>query len=378
MDVVVEAVDVEKRFSLHQGRSRSIGEALYRLVRGGPAQGERRDDNVWALKGVSFALSPGRAVALVGHNGSGKSTMLKLVAGILRPTAGRVRVKGLVSPLIELAAGFHPDFTGRENVYLNGLILGLSRRYIEERFDRIVDFSGIADFIDVPVKYYSSGMYMRLAFSVATQVDPAVLLVDEILAVGDEEFQAKCIARIENMRKAGTGLLLVSHSRSLVASTCDEVLWLDHGSVKFRGSADEFARQGEPIDSGTSGRRLECEVVDAAGEAVRLGAYPGSTVTVHVRIIGGGGRAWQVGVRVGALSEGVGGLGPPDAQEPRVEWEPGQSEGWLRVGGLRQDAAYVLRAWVSDGEETLWTRGVEFGTTIHVSREVHWEPMSRP
>ncbi|HYO77202.1 MAG TPA: ABC transporter ATP-binding protein, partial [Thermoanaerobaculia bacterium] len=169
------------------------------------------DASVSALRNVSFAVDRGEAFGFVGRNGSGKSTLLKLISGILKPSTGRVAVNGRIAALIELGAGFHPEITGRENIYINGIMLGLSRREIDQRFDKIVEFSGIADFLDQPVKTYSSGMYVRLGFAVAVHVDPDVLLIDEELSVGDEEFSARCVAKIQEMKYRGVTLLFVTH-----------------------------------------------------------------------------------------------------------------------------------------------------------------------
>lgn len=190
---------------------------------------------VAALKGVSFVVDHGEAFGIIGRNGSGKSTLLKVISGILKPTGGVVRVNGRVAALIELGAGFHPEITGRENIVINGIMLGLSRREIEKRFDSIVEFSGIADFIDQPVKTYSSGMYVRLGFAVAVHVDPEILLIDEVLAVGDEEFSQKCVAKIQEMKYRGVTLLFVTHQLDQVRNLCDRALWLDRGAVEAIG-----------------------------------------------------------------------------------------------------------------------------------------------
>jgi ABC-type polysaccharide/polyol phosphate transport system ATPase subunit len=184
---------------------------------------------------VSFTLPAGRTLGVIGRNGSGKSTMLKLVAGITKPTEGTVRVNGRISALIELGAGFHPEISGRENVFINGIMLGLSKREIARRFDEIVDFAELRDFIDAPVKTYSSGMYMRLGFAVAIHVDPDVLLVDEVLAVGDEGFTHKCLDKFAEFKRRGRTILLVTHSLGLVERFCDEALWLDAGRMKAMG-----------------------------------------------------------------------------------------------------------------------------------------------
>jgi ABC-type polysaccharide/polyol phosphate transport system ATPase subunit len=188
-----------------------------------------------ALQHVSFSVAPGRTYGVVGPNGSGKSTALKLVAGITKPTSGTVTVNGRVSALIELGAGFHPEISGRENVFINGIMLGLTRREITQRFDEIVGFAELEEFIDAPVKTYSSGMYMRLGFAVAINVDPDVLLVDEVLAVGDEGFTHKCLDKFAEFRRHGKTILLVTHSLGLVERFCDEALWLDSGRVRAHG-----------------------------------------------------------------------------------------------------------------------------------------------
>src|SRR5499425_329974 len=188
-----------------------------------------------ALKDVSFSVPKGSTFGVIGRNGSGKSTALKLVAGITKPTSGTVRVDGRISALIELGAGFHPEISGRENVFINGIMLGLTKREIQQRFDDIVDFAELRDFIDAPVKTYSSGMYMRLGFAVAIHVNPDVLLVDEVLAVGDEGFTHKCLDKFAEFRRRNKTILLVTHSLSLVERFCDEALWLDEGHARAHG-----------------------------------------------------------------------------------------------------------------------------------------------
>jgi ABC-type polysaccharide/polyol phosphate transport system ATPase subunit len=194
------------------------------------------DETFPALQGVSFDVPAGRTYGIIGRNGSGKSTALKLVAGITKPTTGTVKVEGRISALIELGAGFHPEISGRENVFINGIMLGLTKREVAKRFDEIVEFAELQQFIDAPVKTYSSGMYMRLGFAVAIHVDPDVLLVDEVLAVGDEGFTHKCLDKFGEFKRRGKTILLVTHSLNLVERFCDEALWLDSGKV--RGSGD--------------------------------------------------------------------------------------------------------------------------------------------
>src|SRR6266480_4069353 len=188
-----------------------------------------------ALTDVSFSVPKGSTYGVIGRNGSGKSTALKIVAGITKPTAGTVRVAGRVSALIELGAGFHPEISGRENVFINGIMLGLTKRDIQHQFDEIVEFAELKEFIDAPVKTYSSGMYMRLGFAVAIHVDPDVLLVDEVLAVGDEGFTHKCLDKFGEFKRRGKTILLVTHSLGLVERFCDDALWLDGGHMKGRG-----------------------------------------------------------------------------------------------------------------------------------------------
>ena len=191
--------------------------------------------SVQAIRNLSFEVHRGEAFGIIGRNGSGKSTLLKLVSGILKPTAGKVAVNGRIAALIELGAGFHPEITGRENIYINGIMLGLTRREIDQRFDKIVEFSGIREFLDQPVKTYSSGMYVRLGFAVAVHVDPDVLLIDEVLSVGDEEFSARCIAKIQEMKFRGVTLLFVTHQLDQVRNLCDRALWIDHGQLEAIG-----------------------------------------------------------------------------------------------------------------------------------------------
>jgi ABC-type polysaccharide/polyol phosphate transport system ATPase subunit len=191
--------------------------------------------SVTALRDLSFSIHRGEAFGIIGRNGSGKSTLLKLISGILKPTSGTVNVNGRIAALIELGAGFHPEITGRENIYINGIMLGLTRRDIEQRFDKIVEFSGIEEFLDQPVKTYSSGMYVRLGFAVAVHVDPDVLLIDEVLAVGDEEFSARCIAKIQEMKYRGVTLIFVTHQLDQVRTLCDRAMWIDHGQLEAIG-----------------------------------------------------------------------------------------------------------------------------------------------
>lgn len=202
---------------------------------------------LWALKDVSFRLEPGRSLGLIGPNGAGKSTALKLLSSITKPTSGRIAVFGRTTSLIELGAGFHPELTGRENIYLNGAILGLTRRQINSRLDAIIAFSQIERFIDTPVKRYSSGMYVRLGFAVAAHVEPDILLVDEVLAVGDASFRHRCTLRMDELRRNGTTIVFVSHNMHQVRSTCDTALLMVQGQIKLSGSPDEVIAEYERI-----------------------------------------------------------------------------------------------------------------------------------
>ncbi len=229
-------------------------------------RGLRPEEAISALRCVDFEVARGEAFGVIGGNGSGKSTLLKVVAGILRPSSGTIAVDGRVAALIELGAGFHPEITGRENIYFNGSILGLRRRQIEERFEDIVAFSGLEDFIDEPVKNYSSGMYVRLGFAVAVHTDPDVLLVDEVLSVGDEAFAHRCLRRIEELLAAGRTLLFVSHALDLVADLCDRALWLDRGEARLIGEPRRVADAYRQAVAESEGEEHRAEKEAKAGE----------------------------------------------------------------------------------------------------------------
>ena len=197
----------------------------------------------WALHGVNLSVNRGEVFGLVGHNGAGKSTLLKLIARVLRPTEGRVVVRGQVAPLLEFGAGFHPELTGRENVFLNGALLGFTRHEMEEKFKRIVDFAELWDFIDAPIRTYSSGMLARLGFAVATDVRPDILIIDEVLAVGDESFQRKSAERMQSFRDQGATILLVSHNMTTIEAMCLRAAWIDHGQLKGVAEVGEIIRK---------------------------------------------------------------------------------------------------------------------------------------
>jgi ABC-2 type transport system ATP-binding protein len=231
----VSVEGISKRFRLYHERPSSLKERLLRMRRS-------RADDFWALRDVSFELEAGRTLGLVGANGSGKTTLLKVIGGILRPTTGRVVTRGRIAALLELGAGFHPELTGRENVYLNASILGLSKKETDRRFDDIVGFAELEEFIDNQVKFYSSGMYVRLGFAVAVHVDPGILLVDEVLSVGDESFQRKCMNRVKEFQREGRTIVLVTHAVEKVRDICDQALMLEKGRIKEAGPVNPVLR----------------------------------------------------------------------------------------------------------------------------------------
>lgn len=284
---------VSKRFRINQDRQSSLKERAVHLGRA-----KRGYKDFWALRDINLDIQQGETVGLLGHNGSGKSTLLKCVGGILNPTSGEIRVRGRIASLLELGAGFHPDLTGRENVFLNASILGMSRRDIEARFDEIVGFAELEEFIDEQVKHYSSGMYIRLGFAVAINVEPDVLLVDEVLSVGDEAFQQKCLERVRGFQRDGRTIIFVSHAADLVRRICDRAMVLDHGetvTIDDPASAILVFREklmGEHLGDDrvlSHGHRITRTVriseVDIAwpGSADRKSVSPGEPVSVAVR-----------------------------------------------------------------------------------------------
>lgn len=230
----IELNDVSMRFNLEQERTDTIKEYMLKL-----AKRQLYFNEFYALKNINLTIKKGESVALIGVNGSGKSTLLKLIAGVLYPSSGNITVKGSIAPLIELGAGFDPDLTARENIYLNGAVLGYGREFMNEHFNEIMDFAELWDFIDVPIKNYSSGMVARLGFSIATEVKADILVCDEILSVGDHMFQQKCQERMDNLLKGGTTLLFVSHSIKQVKSLCKRAVWLERGLIRLDGDVDQ-------------------------------------------------------------------------------------------------------------------------------------------
>ncbi len=289
--VVVE--DVSKRFIIR--RDNSLKERVVTMGRHGRAHREEFE----SLKNVSLSIPAGTSIGLMGPNGSGKSTLLKVIGGIIDPTTGSVRRRGRMAALLELGAGFHPDLSGRDNVYLNAAILGLSKEQTDAEFDSIVAFAEIGDFIDTQVKFYSSGMYVRLAFAVAVHTDPDLLLVDEVLAVGDEAFQRKCMDKIRQFQKEGRTIILVSHSAAQVMDICDQGVVLQHGEIAFIGSTSDATKVHREIMEGKRQSRLEGEgpddaaaneftvsavrILNAGGEPVQ-DVNPGDDVVVEITV----------------------------------------------------------------------------------------------
>ena len=283
--VVVD--QVSKRFRLYRDKHRSVKERVLH-------PGRLDFHELWALSGVNFVVEPGSTVGILGHNGSGKSTLLKTICGVLQPTSGEVRVRGKLAGLLELGAGFEPELSGRDNIYLNGTMLGLKRHEIDAVFDEIVAFSELEQFIDTQVKFYSSGMYIRLGFAVAVNVDPEILVIDEVLAVGDERFQRKCMDRIKKFQADGRTIIFVSQSPEQVRAICNEVVVLHHGEMIYHGEPSEGIRlfrerlnetDGGPVGAAVSGDTNNHDVM--ANQSLRLGEVragapgSGSAVATH-------------------------------------------------------------------------------------------------
>jgi len=247
-DIAIKVEHLGKRYKLggQQAHYKTLRESLVGAA-GAPLRwlkGERREEKTfWALNDVSFEVKHGEAVGIIGRNGAGKSTLLKILSRITKPTRGRVELYGRVGSLLEVGTGFHPELSGRENIYLNGAILGMSRREIERKFDDIVDFSGVEKFLDTPVKFYSSGMYVRLAFAVAAHLEPEILVVDEVLAVGDAEFQKKCLGKMSEVAHGGRTVLFVSHNMAAIKRLCSRSIYLEKGKINFAGETNSAIEQ---------------------------------------------------------------------------------------------------------------------------------------
>lgn len=235
---VIEVVDVWKMFRLYRERSNMLKNAFINLFRGGD-----KYEEFWAVKGVSFSVIKGESLGIIGRNGAGKSTIFKLMSRVMTPDRGEIKVRGKISPLIELGAGLHPDLTGLENIYLNGAIYGMSKREVDKKLDAIVEFSGLEQFIRSPIRTYSSGMYARLGFSLAVNVDADIILIDEVLAVGDAEFQQRCYNKIKNLKHKGATIVYVSHNLKSVVDLCEKAIWLDGGEIKMGGDPQEVVNE---------------------------------------------------------------------------------------------------------------------------------------
>jgi ABC-2 type transport system ATP-binding protein len=289
---VIRMEKVSKRFTVR--RDSSLKERVVTLGRAG----RRHRQDFWALSDVSLDIFAGNTIGLIGHNGSGKSTLLKVLGGIIQPTSGTVQQRGRVAALLELGAGFHPDLTGRENVYLNASVLGLTREETEAQFDAILEFSGVAAFIDTQVKFYSSGMYVRLAFAIAVHTDPDILLVDEVLAVGDEAFQKKCLDKIKEFQTQGRTIILVSHALDQIQALCDRVVVMNRGQLVFDGVpvsavarfrellATHGDEQGQSVEVERGMRIERIELLDTDGARVDAIEQSASfVVRVHVEML---------------------------------------------------------------------------------------------
>ena len=247
---MIEVDNVSMKFDLGIDKGGSLKQTFVNLFSGK----RKKKADFWALKDVSFKVKKGEVIGLIGSNGAGKSTLLKVVSGVMKPTKGKVTVKGTIAPMIELGAGFDPDLTARENIYLNGAVLGYSENFLKSKFEEIVEFSELRDFLDVPVKNFSSGMIAKLAFSISTVVNPEVLIVDEILSVGDIKFQEKSKNKMMSMINGGTTVIYVSHSLESIKALCDRVIWMEHGEIQKIGDTNEIcdlyykAQLGDKVD----------------------------------------------------------------------------------------------------------------------------------
>lgn len=361
---------VTKEFRLHTESRNSLKE---RFVRGAP----KGTHTFKALDNVSFEVPRGSTFGLIGHNGSGKSTMLKLLAGVYRPTKGKLWVDGRVSALLELGAGFHGELTGRENIRLNGAILGFSRAEIDRQMAAIIDFADIGEFIDAPVKVYSSGMYVRLGFAIAVMLDPEVLIVDEIIAVGDEEFQRKCFDYLFKLRQQGVTIALVTHSMAIARELCDTAVWLEQGVEQSIGpvgpiiekylesvnlaEAEEYAAKGHvAVDGGAHGHRgsgearvMRVEVLDADGQPVPF-VQPGDSVTLRFQL-----RAVQplsgVTVGMGIITENGVFLSGANSKEGGIEYDVPTGSSYIDLdlpSMILQPGSYRIAASISRKGQT--------------------------
>ena len=355
------AEGVSRRFRVYPQRNVTLKDAILR-------RRQLRREEIWALRDVSFAIEPGEAVGIVGRNGSGKTTLLRLIAGIFQPTGGRLEVAGEVGSLLGLGAGFHPDFTGRENVYMNGSIHGLSRSYVDERLEEIVSFAELEEFFDVPVRTYSSGMYMRLGFALATHLDPDILLLDEVFAVGDEAFQRKCFGKILELRERGRTIVFVSHAAPAVERVCERAILLTSGRVAHDGAAREVIKHYQQLIAGEEASAQQHAW--GTGEATVVGVrLEGSDGEEQRQFLSGGPLAVRLAIELSPnvspprvaveFRDANGGLlGASEATAEELGWETGRS---------REVCFEVPRLPLSDG---LFRLSVALGDP-HSTRQYH-------
>jgi ABC-type polysaccharide/polyol phosphate transport system ATPase subunit len=370
-ELAIQAEGLGKRYRLGEGGYATLREQLAgRLRRGASAGNGSRE--VWALRDLDLQIDEGDVVGIVGRNGAGKTTLLKTVARIVRPTTGVVRVRGRVGALLEVGTGFHPELTGRENVFLNGVVLGMSRREIRRRFDDIVEFAGVERFLDTPLKRYSSGMYLRLAFAVAAHIDPDVLIVDEVLAVGDAEFQRRCLERMSEFGREGRTVLFVSHDTGTVGQLCRRAVWLEEGRVRATGAAHDVieaylstmatrgGHRNVPLSLTSPVTSLSVALIDEHGQptdGVRrdqplrfeatfglAAALPRFDLAVYL----------LTQSRVQVLSENI--------SDHRIHIDgPGQFTVRLTIPDVLAAGDYVAGIWLaSEGEALIWEEVLEF------------------
>ncbi|MFZ4515480.1 MAG: ABC transporter ATP-binding protein [Acidimicrobiia bacterium] len=333
-NAAITVSDVSKHFRLYHEKYSSLKEKVITF-------GRKSYEDFWALQDINFSIDSGQTIGLVGHNGSGKSTLLKCIAGILQPTTGEIRCRGRIAALLELGAGMQPDLTGRENIFLNGSILGLSKRDLQRRFDEIVAFSELEQFIDTQVRFYSSGMYVRLGFAVAVNVDPDILLVDEVLAVGDELFQRKCLDRVRQFQREGRTIVVVTHAVDTVRQVCDRAVVLEHGNIiadTNPGEAIRIFREhlfhtdtvAEPIVEAEAETEIETIRLERTPSPIRFAdialAYPDSEDRTF--------------------------LEPGDPLEVRIDWQADESV---------DDAIFTLNVYNADGDLMFGTTSAQLG-----------------